>query len=50
MGVIDYVRQQIGTTASSEQVVECRRCGTSLDPEVEVCSTCGGQDIVRFDI
>lgn len=50
MGVIDYVRQHMDNAPSSEQVVECRRCGTSLDPEVEVCSTCGGQDIVHFDI
>ncbi len=35
-----------GTTV----VVECRRCGTSLEEGVDVCPYCGETETARFEI
>ncbi|WP_436929640.1 hypothetical protein [Halosimplex halobium] len=31
-------------------VAECRRCGTTVDPDTSVCGTCDSEGIVRYDI
>ncbi|MCU4925126.1 hypothetical protein OB905_03870 [Halobacteria archaeon AArc-dxtr1] len=31
-------------------VVECRHCGTSVDPAATVCTTCNSEEIVHYTI
>lgn len=30
-------------------VVECRRCGTSLEEGIDACPYCGDAEVVRFE-
>lgn len=41
----DHAGSNRGTTV----VVECRRCGTSLEEVVDSCPHCGATDVVRFE-
>jgi len=34
----------------TEVVIECRNCGTTVDPETEECPDCGGTEFVRYEI
>jgi len=31
-------------------VVECRRCGATVDPEMDQCSDCGATGFSRYEI
>lgn len=48
MGFIGYVQQHFRSAESSDLLIECRHCGTSLEPDDEVCPSCGGRDIASF--
>lgn len=50
MSFIGYVHQHFQNTESSDVFVECRDCGTSLELDDEVCPSCDGRDIARFDL
>lgn len=41
----DRVVSDGGTTV----VVECRRCGTSLEEDVDNCPYCGDASVARFE-
>lgn len=41
---------QSGVDGAVTVVVECRRCGTSLEEEVDVCPYCGETETARFEI
>jgi len=47
VGLLASLVTRVGT---GTVVAECRRCGTAVDRETTVCSTCGSEDIVRYDI
>lgn len=34
---------------SNALLVECRRCGTSLDEDSEKCPECGSEDLSRYE-
>lgn len=34
----------------SDVVVECRRCGTTVDPETDACPDCGATEFCRYEI
>lgn len=38
-----------GSEGDATVVVECRRCGTSLEESVESCPYCGTTEVVRFE-
>lgn len=42
--------ERFATDGGTTVVVECRRCGTSLDEGVDVCPYCGETETVRFEI
>lgn len=31
-------------------IVECRRCGTTLAENDGACTSCGGEDLARYEI
>jgi uncharacterized OB-fold protein len=31
-------------------IVECRRCGTTVEPETTTCPTCSASDIARYEL
>ena len=35
---------------SSVVVCECRRCGTTVDPEVDRCPACDAAKIARYEL
>lgn len=35
---------------SPDVVVECRRCGTTLDASAETCPVCDSGDVARYEI
>lgn len=35
---------------ASERVIECRRCGTTLEQTGEECPTCGSLEAVVYDV
>lgn len=35
---------------AGETVIECRRCGTTLEEAAEECPTCGAAEIVVYDV
>ena len=43
-------RRGISRPNASTVVYECRRCGTSLDGEVERCPHCGLTSVARYEI
>ncbi|WP_459193239.1 zinc-ribbon domain-containing protein [Halosimplex sp. J119] len=46
--IVDGVRRLLGSSTAS--VVECRRCGTSLDEGAEQCPECGSEALSRYDL
>ena len=50
MGFIGYIQRHFRSTESSELFVECRNCGTSLEPDDSACPCCDGQNFARFDL
>lgn len=36
--------------ADDDVIYECRHCGTTLDEQQDTCPTCGGDDVVAFDL
>jgi rRNA maturation endonuclease Nob1 len=47
MTILTHVRRLLATP---DVVYECRRCGTSLEPDADGCDVCGSTDVVRYDI
>ncbi|WP_436922900.1 hypothetical protein [Halosimplex amylolyticum] len=45
--LLDGVKRLL--TPSNAVVVECRRCGTSLDEGTETCPECGSEDFSRYE-
>ncbi|WP_169317767.1 hypothetical protein [Halovivax asiaticus] len=46
-GMLDTVREIFGgSPADSEDVHECRRCGTTVETTTTSCPACGSEDIV----
>jgi len=46
-GMLDTVREIFGgSRAESEDVYECRRCGTTVETTTTSCPACGSEDIV----
>jgi ribosomal protein L37E len=48
--MIDELRGYVARSGGSETVVECRRCGTSLDANAETCEECGSDEIVAYEL
>ncbi|ELZ13985.1 hypothetical protein C479_01001 [Halovivax asiaticus JCM 14624] len=45
--MLDTVREIFGgSPADSEDVHECRRCGTTVETTTTSCPACGSEDIV----
>lgn len=46
-GMLDTVREIIGgSPVDSEDIHECRRCGTTVETTTASCPACGSEDIV----
>lgn len=48
--MIGRVLRALGRDRSPVVVIECRRCGTSVDSEAEPCAACGSEHTVRYEI
>lgn len=48
MSLIDTVRTHFADT--EPVVLECRRCGTTVDAGTERCHNCRSEEIVRYDV
>jgi rubrerythrin len=35
---------------TTEEVVECRQCGTTIETETDACPECGGTEFSRYVI
>lgn len=33
-----------------DPIYECRRCGTTLESELDECPICGTSDVARYDL
>lgn len=40
---------RVGSDGGRTVVVECRRCGTTLEADVDNCPHCGDADVARFE-
>jgi hypothetical protein len=49
MILIETVKRVLGQS-DRELVVECRQCGSNVDPEAESCPVCNSTEIARYDI
>ena len=45
----DLLSEQEGREGGETVVYECRRCGTTLDPNASRCPYCGPTEIARFE-
>ena len=54
MRLITRVRRLLGDRDAAEEsgdvILECRRCGTTLDSETDRCRACGARDVARYVI
>lgn len=48
--MINTIKSLVIGQASAHPVYECRQCGTSVDPGVEVCPSCSSESIVHYEI
>jgi uncharacterized OB-fold protein len=49
MTMIETVKRVLGQS-NRELVVECRQCGSNVDPGAESCPVCSSTEIARYDI
>ena len=49
MIMLETVKRVLGQS-DSELVVECRQCGSKVDPDAESCPVCHSTEIARYDI
>jgi len=49
MTMIETVKRVLGQS-NRELVVECRQCGSTVDPGAESCPLCESAEIARYDI
>jgi uncharacterized OB-fold protein len=49
MTMIETVKRVLGQS-NRELVVECRQCGSTVDPGAESCPVCESAEIARYDI
>ena len=49
MIMIETVKRVLGQS-DRELVVECRQCGSNVDPSAESCPVCDSTEIARYDI
>ena len=47
--MIETVKRVLGQS-DRELVVECRQCGSNVDPSVESCPACSSTEIAQYDI
>lgn len=45
--MLDLLTRLIGT---SELLIECRHCGTSVSPRTTACPVCQGTEFARYDL
>ena len=44
------LRRVRGFIRDEKFVYECRRCGTTLEADIDVCPHCGKRDIAVYDL
>jgi predicted Zn-ribbon and HTH transcriptional regulator len=49
MIMIETVKRVLGRS-DRELVVECRQCGSNVDPDVDSCPVCDSTEIAQYDI
>jgi predicted Zn-ribbon and HTH transcriptional regulator len=49
MIMIEIVKRML-RQSDRELVVECRQCGSKVDPDAESCPVCESTEIARYDI
>ncbi|WP_254839147.1 hypothetical protein [Natronomonas marina] len=47
MSILTRVRRLF---VASPEMRECRRCGTTLGPDSDVCDNCGAEDVASYRI
>jgi len=47
--MIETVKRMLGQS-DRELVVECRQCGSNVDPGAESCPVCNSTEIAQYDI
>lgn len=45
-----FIRRLFGTTTEQEVIAECRRCGTTVEPDADICPECGAAEIHQYEI
>jgi rubrerythrin len=50
LSMIRVLKQVSPFSTDSEELFECRQCGTSLDEGQESCPECGCQDIACYEL
>jgi rubrerythrin len=50
MSVLSPIRKLIGARSAGVDLIECRRCGTSVDETADGCPSCGSDEFARFEL
>ena len=48
--MLDSLRLVLGQGSGAGTFQECRRCGTTVDPEAADCPACGSEEIAQYDL
>jgi predicted Zn-ribbon and HTH transcriptional regulator len=49
MIMIETVKRVLGQSGR-ELIVECRQCGSNVDPDADSCPVCDSTEIAQYDI
>jgi len=48
--MLRVLKQVAGFSSGTEQLFECRQCGTSLDKGEESCPECGSSELAEYQL
>lgn len=49
MGIIARLKGLVGDEEAAEPRYECRDCGQTFETSHQICTSCGGTDIVQLE-
>jgi rubrerythrin len=50
MSVLSPIHKLIPGRGVRDDLIECRRCGTSVDGTADECPSCGSDEFARFEL